>query len=248
MTTADLRLGRWQDVLADVQEVDSLIVDAPYSARTHSGHDAAAFTSNDNAYRQSLDYTAWSPEDVARFVEAWSDRVCGWLVSITDHVLAPAWEAEFRRAGRYAFSPLACVVPGSRVRQLGDGPAQWSTFAVVARPKTREFARWGALDGAYVQPTGQPREQLVTGGKPLWLMRSIIRDYTRPGDLVCDPCAGGGTTLLAALMEGRRAIGAECMPEHYEIAKKRLAGGYTPAMFADDAPQITQQPLFGDDK
>jgi len=33
--TADLRLGRYQDALADVPEVDAVIVDAPYSARTH---------------------------------------------------------------------------------------------------------------------------------------------------------------------------------------------------------------------
>lgn len=36
--SADLRLGRWQDVLADV-ECDALICDPPYSARTHKGHD-----------------------------------------------------------------------------------------------------------------------------------------------------------------------------------------------------------------
>jgi site-specific DNA-methyltransferase (adenine-specific) len=63
----------------------------------------------------------------------------------------------------------------------------------------------------------------VVGGKTLGLMRSIVRDYTRPGDLVCDPCAGGGTTLLAARMDGRRSIGAEMMPEHCDIARRRLA-------------------------
>jgi len=69
------------------------------------------------------------------------------------------------------------------------------------------------------------------GGKPLRLMRAIVRDYTRPGDIVCDPCAGGGTTLLAALTEGRGAVGAEMDPAHYEIARKRLAAGYTPPLF-----------------
>lgn len=36
--STDLRLGRYQDVLGDV-ECDLLCVDAPYSARTHAGHD-----------------------------------------------------------------------------------------------------------------------------------------------------------------------------------------------------------------
>ncbi|MCC6596997.1 MAG: hypothetical protein IT477_10855 [Rhodanobacteraceae bacterium] len=61
-------------------------------------------------------------------------------------------------------------------------------------------------------------------GKPLDLMRAIVSDYSRPGDLVCDPCAGYGSTLAAALQKGRRAIGAECDPEVYAEAQRRLAG------------------------
>ena len=239
--SVELRLGRWQDVLADV-ECDALIVDAPYSARTHTGHDSATSTSNDNAYRMPLDYAAWGRDDVFAFVASWAPRVRGWFVSITDHCLAAHWEDAYKASGLYAFSPLACVVPGSRVRQLGDGPAQWATWAMVARPRNAAFAKWGALDGAYVQPAGQERAQFVTGGKPLWLMRSLVRDYSRPGDLICDPCAGGGTTLLAAAMEGRRAIGSECMPEHYEIARKRLAKGFTPSLF-ESRPAVEPEQL-----
>ena len=78
------------------------------------------------------------------------------------------------------------------------------------------------------------------GGKPLWLMRSLIRDYSRPGDLICDPCAGGGTTLLSAAMENRKAIGAEMDPKHYEIARKRIAKGYTPSLFTEAAKPTVQ--------
>lgn len=70
------------------------------------------------------------------------------------------------------------------------------------------------------------------GGKPLGVMRSIVRDYSRPGDLVCDPFAGGATTLLAAAMEGRRAVGAECDMAAYAAAMTRIRQGYTLDMFA----------------
>ena len=53
-------------------------------------------------------------------------------------------------------------------------------------------------------------------------MRALVRDYSRPGDLVCDPCAGGATTLIAAALEGRRAIGAELDPETYALACARI--------------------------
>jgi hypothetical protein len=231
----DLRFGRWQDVLADV-ECDALIVDAPYSEKTHEGHDTTASNERvDASHRRTLGYCPWNVGDVDAFVEAWSPRTRGWFVTITDHVLAPVWAAALERAGRYAFSPLAFVAPGSRVRIVGDGPAQWSVWLIVARPRQPEFAKWGALPGAYVLPPGQRdlrSARAVMGGKPLWLMQALVRDYTRAGDLVCDPCAGGATTLLAAVTEGRRAVGAECLEAHYKLAQKRLARGYTPTLFS----------------
>ncbi|MGH8196462.1 MAG: TRM11 family SAM-dependent methyltransferase [Woeseiaceae bacterium] len=39
--------------------------------------------------------------------------------------------------------------------------------------------------------------------------RALIATCTRPGDLVLDPFVGGGTTLVEALMLGRRAIGTD---------------------------------------
>lgn len=258
MTTAvrasdiDLRLGRWEDVLGDV-ECDALIVDAPYSERTHVGHDeGVALTKEGAAYRcrdgrmegvkprrQSIDYGGWDDADVTAFVSSWAPRVRGWFVSITDHVLAPAWAEALEALGRYVFSPLAFLAPGSRVRLVGDGPAQWACWIIVARPRHEPFSRWGSLPGGYVLPAGQndrANDRLsVTGGKPLWLMQALVRDYTRPGDLVCDPCAGGGTTLLAAAIEGRRAVGAEMDPAHFEIAKRRIARGYTPTLLCRSA-------------
>jgi site-specific DNA-methyltransferase (adenine-specific) len=71
------------------------------------------------------------------------------------------------------------------------------------------------------------------GGKPIDLVSAIVRDYTREGDLICDPFAGFGTTLLAAAMNGRRAIGAEADPETFERAVEKLSRGYTPIMFAE---------------
>lgn len=251
----ELRSGEWQDVLADVGEVDTLISDPPYSERTHSGHDdgvngigeAAAKRQrvdkrNGSKYavgvnrRRQLEYTPWSPPDVERFVAAWSSRVRGWFVAMTDHVLAPVYERALEAQGRYVFSPLSFVWPGRSVRLAGDGPAQWAISVVVARPKTRDFQHWGALRGAYVLPPGQGAlgESGVMGGKPLWLMRALVRDYSRPGDLIVDPCAGGATTLIAARMEGRRSIGAERDPVTFELARKRLAKPYTPLLFGDE--------------
>lgn len=243
----------WQDLLPTVERVDCLIVDAPYSEKTHAGHGAGKQTSdramawakrqaktgnqdhNDRvahalrgaADRADLDYAAWSANDVDAFVDAWSERVGGWMVSLTDHVLASSWESAMRINDRYTFAPIPFVAPGSRVRLTGDGPSCWCCWIVVSRPKHRPFSSWGSLPGGYVLPTGKvvtsgPRDKRlqVTGGKPLWLMSRLVEDYSRPDDLVCDPCAGAGTTLVAALRAGRRAIGCDSKAEHAEIARQ----------------------------
>lgn len=245
----ELRCGRWQEALAHVTECDALITDPPYSERTHSGHDSGR--RNDGAGvkmahggvqgANPITYAAWSDDDVRSLVTGWSDRCRGWVCALTDHRLAPIFESTLDGAGRYVFAPLPCVDIGSRVRLSGDGPSSWTCWLVVARPSTREFQRWGTLAGAYVMYGHGDR--VVMGGKRLDTMRAIIRDYTRPGDLVVDPCAGGGTTLLAAVMEGRRAIGAEMDPATFDKAVARLRKGFTAPLPGMEAPRMEQTGL-----
>jgi len=229
----ELRLGRWQDVLGDV-EADALVVDAPYSERTHSGHaqavDGHKGCRADNADRRHIDYEPWTDADVDSLIDWTEDHVEGWHVSITDHALAPRFAGVTELYARYVFAPLPFVAPGSRVRLGGDGPSCWTTWLVVSRPRKEPWSKWGTLPGAYILPKGYKEPGAFVGGKPLWLMRALVRDYSRPGDLIVDPCAGSGTTLLAAAIEGRRAIGAEMDPATFELAVKRLKRGYTPAM------------------
>jgi len=239
----ELRCGDYRDVLADVDRVDAVITDPPYSDRTHAGHDAGltAYPSPSlrdkgrSVQRRAHEYAAWSARDVAAFAECWMPRTNAWMVAMCDHVLAPSYEAEADSHGRYSFAPIVAVTTGSRFRALGDGPPCWCVWLMISRPKRAGFFAWGALPGAYVLKN--ERDMLRVGGKPLSLMRAIVRDYTRPGDLVCDPCAGGGTTLLAAAVEGRRAIGAELDPETFDKAVKRLERGYTPLLDFGEAAQ-----------
>lgn len=225
----ELRQGDWREVLADVVKCDAVITDPPYSERTHAGQ-----RSDQAAHSKSfvpLEYASFTANDVSEFVRVNASRCRGWFVVFSDHTLQIEYEKALEEIGRYVFAPLPQVTTNRSVRLAGDGPATWTTWLTVSRPRSLEYSNWGALRGAYIDGVGDRKPGVVHGAKQLHTMRAIVRDYSRPGDLIIDLCAGGGTTLLAAVIEGRRAIGAEIDLDTFNKAAHRLQAGYTPGLF-----------------
>ncbi len=213
LTGSHVELGR------QVERVDSIITDPPYSGRVARG---TAVRRRSDGVRgvstRGLEYNHWTPEDVDEFVHTWSPRCERWFVVLCSHDQLALYERALRAVGRYVFAPVPCIIRGMTVRLAGDGPSSWAVYAIAARPRGMRPLS-GTLPGAYVGP----RERLlVGGGKPLWLMRALVRDYSSVGAVVCDPCAGAGTTLAAALLEGRAALGAEISETRAGIARQRL--------------------------
>lgn len=61
--------------------------------------------------------------------------------------------------------------------------------------------------------------------KPVDMLRFLISKSSNPGELVIDPFAGSGSTLVACKREGRAYWGCELDSENYKIALGRLADG-----------------------
>lgn len=57
---------------------------------------------------------------------------------------------------------------------------------------------------------------------PVALLLRIILSSTMPGDLVLDPFAGTGTTLVVAEQVGRPSIGIEIDPKNVDLIQERL--------------------------
>ena len=57
---------------------------------------------------------------------------------------------------------------------------------------------------------------------PEALARDHILSWSNPGELVFDPFAGSGTTLIAALQNGRNAHGVEISSKYYEMILTRI--------------------------
>lgn len=59
--------------------------------------------------------------------------------------------------------------------------------------------------------------------KPVLLLRQLIESSSVIGETVFDPFAGSGSTLEAAIVEGRQAVGIEVDERYAEVAAQRLA-------------------------
>jgi len=75
--------------------------------------------------------------------------------------------------------------------------------------------------------------------KPVRLMRYLLEQVTKEGDLVLDPFVGTGTTAVACKQMKRHYIGIEIDTRYAEIAEQRLEGKIVPQ---EDKEPIQAEP------
>lgn len=67
--------------------------------------------------------------------------------------------------------------------------------------------------------------------KPVPLLERLIEIFTDKGDVVIDPCAGSGSSLLAAANMGRKAYGFEIKKNFYKDATEKVLRRIQPNLF-----------------
>lgn len=94
---------------------------------------------------------------------------------------------------------------------------EWVIHAVQGNPKLTEgISRHELLDFPGLQDSSHPME------KPVTLLRHLIQRATEPGQLVVDPFAGTGNTLLATLAEQRWGWACEIDDAFYREGAEKL--------------------------
>ncbi len=77
--------------------------------------------------------------------------------------------------------------------------------------------------------------------KSIHLLKRLIETFTDPGDVVIDPVAGSGVTLLAAEQLGRKGYGFEIKREYVKAFKDQLAGSVQRSVFNLQTEQIKKR-------
>lgn len=82
-----------------------------------------------------------------------------------------------------------------------------------------------------------PRDRVHVTQKPLPLMRELLR-IVPPGGVVLDCFMGAGSTGVACVQTGRRFVGIELDPVHFESACERISEAARQGLlfvYADDS-------------
>lgn len=210
-------LGDVRQVVGDLPVCDLLVTDPPYGI---------GFESNYRADKWGV---------------LAGDDDAGWVSPALDAVVAKALKA---RRHAYVFGPpellperLAAKVPlvwDKDALGTGDLSLPWSkshepiTFAVHFSAKKERDAGRGGLT-ARMRQKAVIRVQRPTGNagrhpteKPVALLRQLIESSSCMGERVLDPFVGSGSTLVAAIAEGRVAVGVEIDERYAETAAKRV--------------------------
>jgi len=139
----------------------------------------------------------------------------------------------YSKTSRYVFNPVHVEYsPATNVDQILQRRTRDSRGkAVYERDGAGQVVSAGAKQGVplgdvwdipYLNPKAKERVGYPTQ-KPILLLERIIQLVTEPGDLVLDPCCGSGTTLVAAELLGRRALGMDSSAAALALARGRLA-------------------------
>jgi len=92
-----------------------------------------------------------------------------------------------------------------------------------APPVSREGRH--VIPGKTVSTVSKGKESTHPCPRKLDHVRWIVKWWVDDTDVVCDPFAGSGTTLLACKMSGLKCIGIEIEERFCEMAAKRLGQG-----------------------
>lgn len=146
-----------------------------------------------------------------------------WAVIFSDVESTHLWRAALDAAGtRYARTGV-WVKPDYMPQFSGDRPAVGFEPCTIVHAKGPMRWNGGGHSAVWTHGTakGEDRPDHPCP-KPLPLMTELVSLFTDPGELVLDPFMGSGTTLYAAHILGRRAIGIELEEKYCEIAARRL--------------------------
>lgn len=186
--------------------VNFVLTDPPYVARYQSRDGREVRNDNNFAWLKS----AYAEMYRVLTLDSFCVSFYGW--PHVDKFLAAFRNAGFRPVGHIMF-PKSYVSSSRFVKYQHEA----AYLLAKGEPRMPEAPISDVLPWQFTGNAYHPTQ------KPLAVLKPLIETFSAPGDIVLDPFAGSGSTLLAAKQLGRSYIGVERDAAYHAIARKRLA-------------------------
>lgn len=247
ITLAD-GIDLWEGDFRDVAwpKFNHLISDVPYEQRSHDA------TGNIRRADGIANPAALSFDGVdairPRLVSlAKAESLGGWALFFCTTEGVALWRDEIELQGLKYKTPCIWVKPDAMPKFNGQGPAHGHECIVTCWTGTG-YSKWngGGKRGVFTHMVNPPdRDGRHSTEKPIALMSELIQLFTNPGDVVCDPCMGSGSTGVACVRLGRKFVGAEISTEYFDIAVDRISRALEqPDLFVEVPVKAKQEKLI----
>lgn len=211
---ATLYLADCREVLPMLASVDVVVTDPPYGVGGGVGSGLR------KSRKAKGDYGTASFEDTPEYIAS---------------VVVPVVSMCVERFGRVA------LTPGIRCHRLYPEPAHTGSFQYAG---TSVMSCWGPVlwqpilfygrdphQGKLVPDSRQrcndvDRDTDHPCPKPLKQWAWLVDRVSLAGETVFDPFMGSGTTGVIALTTGRKFIGVELVPKHFDTACRRIEAAH----------------------
>lgn len=240
----EMHLGNMLEVLPTLGPVDHIISDPPYEDELHKA--MGKIRRNDGREMvQDLGFDGVNAERAA-IATACVAASTGWLILFTLAEGVRAWRDDVQAAGGKWDTTLAWVKPDASPRFNGQGAARGFENAITAWCG-KGYRSWngGGKRGVYSHLVNHGRQGEHPTEKPVPLMGEIIADFTQPGQLICDPFCGSGSTGVAAVKHGRGFVGIEQNERWFDLSCKRISDALKQGdMFVQRPKPAKQESMF----
>ena len=237
----EIWLGDFRDEMPHIGVVDHIICDPPYE---QISHDASGSIRRADGISNPVPIPFAGIDDIRSDIVRSTRLLCsGWALYFCTTEGVALWRDEIERHDLKYKTPCLWVKPDSMPRFNGQGPSHGHECIVTAWCAPG-YSTWngGGRRGTFIHNCNPPtRHGTHPTEKPVSLMTELVQLFTNPGQIVCDPFMGSGSTGIACVRTGRKFIGIEVNPEYYAIAKSRILDELSRPTFFQEYPERMKQ-------
>lgn len=239
--------GDNRDFYDRVTAVRAVITDPPYGEFSHH-KDRVARRAGGEVNTVQIPFAKITEEDTSALGRFMARKCEGWALIFSEAEQISEWRSaveDYERMRPRYFRPMIWVKTNAKPNLKGHGPGMgYETIQAYWCGSAKQHWNGGGKVGVFYHAVGHDKGDLKhPTGKPVSLMKELVRYFTDPGDTIFDPFMGCGATGVAALELGRKFIGIEKNEEYYAEAERRLQMAARPTLIV---PEAKPQTLFGD--